>query len=104
MPAWHVLAWLHTPLVSLQTAPSGNWELDEQTPVAGSQVPAAWHCPAAHTTGFEPVHTPLWQVSVCVHRLPSLQGVPLATDDQALVELLGAQTSHALPGFTVPDA
>jgi len=30
------------------------------------------------TTGFEPVHTPDWQVSVRVQALPSLQDAPLA--------------------------
>src|SRR2546425_1172573 len=30
------------------------------------------------TTGFEPVQTPAWQVSVCVQALPSLQAVPSA--------------------------
>jgi hypothetical protein len=27
-------------------------------------------------TGLEPAQAPLWQVSVCVHALPSLQVVP----------------------------
>jgi hypothetical protein len=26
--------------------------------------------------GLAPVHTPLWQVSTCVHASPSSQGVP----------------------------
>jgi hypothetical protein len=30
------------------------------------------------TTGFAPVHTPDWQVSVCVQPLPSLQEVSFA--------------------------
>jgi hypothetical protein len=30
------------------------------------------------TTGFWPVHTPAWQVSVWLHALPSLQPVPSA--------------------------
>jgi len=29
------------------------------------------------TTGLLPVQTPLWQVSVCVQALPSLQALPL---------------------------
>ncbi len=29
--------------------------------------------------GLVPVHVPLWQLSVCVHALPSLQDVPLVT-------------------------
>jgi hypothetical protein len=31
-----------------------------------------------HTTGLAPWHAPAWQVSACVHALPSLQAVPLA--------------------------
>src|SRR5947208_4312522 len=42
------------------------------------QVPATWHWSGAvQTTGFEPVEVPLWQVSVWVQALPSLQAVPL---------------------------
>jgi hypothetical protein len=29
-----------------------------------------------HVTGFEPVQTPVWHVSVCVHAFPSLHVVP----------------------------
>ena len=48
-----------------------------QVPVAGSQVPAVWHwSEAVHTTGFVPTQAPAAQVSVCVHALPSVQGVP----------------------------
>ena len=51
----------------------------EQTPVAGLQVPAVWHWPeAVQVTGFAPEHDPFWQVSVCVHALPSLQDDPSA--------------------------
>ena len=32
-----------------------------------------------HVTGLPPAHVPDWQVSVCVHRLPSLHDVPFAT-------------------------
>jgi len=49
----------------------------EHTPVAGSQVPASWHCPSAEqTTGFAPTQAPAWQVSLCVQALPSVQVVP----------------------------
>src|SRR5206468_794395 len=34
---------------------------------------------AVQTTGFEPVHVPDWQVSVCVQALPSLHAVPFGT-------------------------
>jgi hypothetical protein len=50
----------------------------EQVPVKVLHVPAPWHPLDLHTTGFDPVHTPLTHVSVCVHGLPSLQVVPLA--------------------------
>ena len=51
----------------------------EQTPDAGSQTPASWHeSEATHTTGFVPVHTPPWQLSVCVQALPSVQVEPSA--------------------------
>jgi hypothetical protein len=55
-------------------------------------------------TGFEPVHVPFWQVSVCVHRLLSLQAVPLVWLDHALVDALGVQSWQTLPGFTAPEA
>ena len=49
----------------------------EHTPVVVLQVPTSWHwSEAVQTTGLLPVHTPLWQVSVCVQALPSLQVVP----------------------------
>jgi hypothetical protein len=48
------------------------------TPVPVLQVPATWHVSSAvHTTGFDPVQTPDWQVSVWVQALLSLQAVPL---------------------------
>jgi len=48
-------------------------------PVAGSHVPATWHwSDAVQTTGFIPVQTPPWHVSVGVHAFPSLQPVPFA--------------------------
>jgi hypothetical protein len=51
----------------------------EHAPVAGSQVPTAWHASdAEQTTGLAPVHVPFWQVSACVHALPSLHGEPFA--------------------------
>ena len=76
-PFWHV-----SPLVqaspSLQAAPFVLAGV-EQVPVAGSHVPATWHwSEAVQTTGLLPVQSPLWQVSVCVQALPSLQAVPFA--------------------------
>ncbi len=77
VPAWQVSVWVHaslsSQLVPLPTAGSLH------TPVPGSQVPVVWHWSlAVQVTGFEPVHTPAWQVSVCVHASPSSQAAPLA--------------------------
>jgi hypothetical protein len=47
--------------------------------VAVLHVPATWHWSlAVHVTAAPPVQTPLWQVSLVVHALPSLQLVPFA--------------------------
>jgi hypothetical protein len=62
---------------SLHTLPSDFTGFEH--PVAGSQTPAEWHWSlATQVTGFAPVHSPLWQVSVCVQTLPSSQPVPSA--------------------------
>ena len=51
----------------------------EHIPVTVLQIPASWHWSStAHTTGLAPVHAPVWQVSVCVQALPSLQDAPSA--------------------------
>src|SRR5881296_2614658 len=64
-------------LLSLQLVPLGFAGF-EHSPVAVSQVPATWHWSCAvQTTGLEPVHVPLSQVSLCVQALPSLHAVPL---------------------------
>src|SRR5207247_1828507 len=75
VPAWQVS--VRVPAVpSLQAAPSGFAGL-EHVPVAGSQVPAAWHwSPAAPTPGSAEVHVPAWQVSVRVQALASSQAAP----------------------------
>jgi hypothetical protein len=55
------------------------WVGLEQTPVAGSQVPAMWHwSSAAQTFGLAPTQAPAWQVSACVQASPSSQEVPSA--------------------------
>src|SRR5438034_10143598 len=64
----------------------------EHWPVVVSQVPATWHwSEAVQTTGLLPVQTPLWQVSVCVQALPSLQVVPLAFAGLEHVPVVGEQ-------------
>jgi hypothetical protein len=69
--------------LSLQLAPLAAFVCAEQPPVAGSQLPAILHMPeVGQTTGLLPVQVPFWQVSVWVHMLPSLHGVPFATPTQ----------------------
>src|SRR5439155_78943 len=46
---------------------------------------------AVQTTGLLPVQTPLWQVSVCVQALPSLQALPLVFAGFEHVPVVGAQ-------------
>jgi len=57
---------------------------------------------AVHVTGFEPVHVPLWHVSVCVQALPSLQAVPFVLFVHAVVLTAGWQDWHALLGLDAP--
>src|SRR4051794_25295994 len=71
-PPWHCSP-------SVQASPSEQgvkssfWNT-EQLPVSASQD-GEWHASLGHTFGF-PVHTPAWQVSVCVHWLKSVHAVP----------------------------
>jgi len=75
VPVWHASVWVHA-FPSLQLVPSVCAGF-EQTPEVGSQVPATWHWSCAvHVTGLAPVQVPVWQVSVWVQALPSLQLVP----------------------------
>ncbi len=77
-------------LLSLQAVPLAAAGL-EQAPVEGLQVPAVWHwSEAVQVTGLLPVQVPLWQESVWVQALPSLQEVPFAAAgfEQAPVEVL----------------
>ena len=70
LPAWQVSVCVQA-LPSSQALPSGFAGFEHE-PVAGSQVPASWHeSAAAQVTGFAPVQTPFWQVSVRVQALPS---------------------------------
>ncbi len=60
------------------------------TEIVGRSGGVHWSL-AVHVTGFEPVHVPLWQVSVCVHALPSLHDVPLAATGFEHTPVLGLQ-------------
>src|SRR5438034_1203755 len=82
-------------LPSLQAAPSG-FAGSEHVPVAGSQLPAAWHWSAgAQTTGFVPVHVPAWQGSVRLQALPSLQAAPSGFAGLEQVPVAGSQLPAA---------
>ena len=49
----------------------------EQTPVPGLQTPGFLHAPdTGQTTGFDPVHVPDWQASVCAQSSASSHDVP----------------------------
>jgi hypothetical protein len=66
-------------LLSVQAVPSVLGTGAPHWPVVGLHVPAPLHwSPLVHTTGFDPVHFPDWQESVCVQAFPSEQLVPLA--------------------------
>ena len=100
-PAWHVSVCVHA-LPSSHAEPSVFVGF-EHTPVDVLHVPALWHwSDAEQTTGFEPVHTPAWHVSVWVHALPSLHAVPSPWFDQLLVDVLGAQSWQAFDGLGAP--
>jgi hypothetical protein len=91
-PLWQLSACVHA-LPSLHVVPSALGG-SEQMPLAGLHMPATWHWSLAlQTTEFVPVHEPAWQASVCVHRLPSLHGVPLA---------FGGSTHSPVAGLHVP--
>jgi hypothetical protein len=64
----------------------------EHSPVDGAHVPGRWHWSGSgQVSGFEPVQVPDWQVSVWVHRSPSLQVVPSAFAGVEHVPVPGAQ-------------
>src|SRR5437879_6644512 len=89
-PLWQVSVCVHA-LPSLQVLPLAFAGF-EHVPVVGEQVPAVWHwSEAVQATGLLPVHTPLWQVSVCVQALPSLQALPLAFAGFEHVPVAGSQ-------------
>src|SRR6185437_16006268 len=80
-------------LPSLQTVPSG-FAGYQHIPVTALQVPASWHWSlAAQITGFPPVHTPLWHVSVWVQALPSLHAVPSGWFETGHTPVVGSQAA-----------
>jgi hypothetical protein len=67
----------------------------EHVPVDGLQVPATWQASlAVQVTGLAPLHTALWQVSVWVHALPSLQAVPFDFGEQIPTKPGKLQAEH----------
>src|SRR5204863_7633462 len=94
VPLWQVSVWVQA-LPSLHAVPLLAFGL-EHWPVAVLQVPATWHwSEAVQTTGLPPVQSPLWQVSVCVQALPSLQAVPLVVGGLEHVPVAGLQVPGA---------
>jgi hypothetical protein len=75
VPCWHV--WSVTHMLPVEHAVPSAATGVEHMPLVGSQTPAVWQAVGwGQATGLPPVHTPDWQVSVWLHRLPSLQAVP----------------------------
>ena len=63
----------------------------EQSPVAGLHEPTSWQAEAWHTMGAPPRQMPLWQASLSVQGLPSLQEVPLGWSTTEHSPVLGWQ-------------
>src|SRR6185437_16315128 len=87
---------------SLQVVPSVTLVGVEQLPVDGLQVPATLHTlpGVGQVTGLLPLQVPFWQVSVCVHRLPSSQLVPSVTGTQLPLAVAHiVQPPHAVFAF-----
>ena len=99
VPLWQVSVCVQA-LPSSQLVPLVALVGVEQVPVEGLQVPATLHAVAVQLTGFAPTQAPLWQVSVWVQALPSLQTVPFATARQVAVAAEQAvHAPHAEPAF-----
>ena len=93
-PAWQLSDCVQA-LPSLQAEPSLRAGL-EQTPLAGLQVPAAWHwSEAPQTTGFAPTQAPAWQLSDRVQALPSSQAAPSLLTGFEQAPVVGSQTPAA---------
>ena len=93
VPLWQVSVCVHA-LPSLHVVPFVATGF-EHTPVLVLHVPVVWHWSlGVHVTVLEPVHVPLWHVSVCVHALPSLHVVLFVATgfEQAPVLVLHAPT------------
>jgi hypothetical protein len=92
IPDWHVSPDVQE-LPSLHEVPFATGT-NEQMPLLGSQMSVLHWFPGEQTTGFEPVQTPDWQLSVWVQAFPSLHAVPFATAglEQTPVDVLQVPT------------
>src|SRR5256712_7970572 len=75
-PAWHVSAPLHTS-PSLHEVPFASavcWH-----PATGSQMSVVQGLLSLQSRAVPPVQVPAWHVSMPLHTLPSLHGVPFAS-------------------------
>jgi hypothetical protein len=89
-PDWHESVCVQAS-PSLHDVPSGKLGF-EHAPVPGSHVPAAWHWSlAVHTTGFPPLHTPVWHESVCVQASASSHAVPSGDAGSEHTPVAGSQ-------------
>src|SRR5947199_221431 len=64
-------------MASLRAVPWVLFVGAAHTPGAGLQGAGSWHWSAAQTAGLAPKQLAVWQGSVWVQALPSLQAVPL---------------------------
>jgi hypothetical protein len=103
-PARHVLAPSHLSSLSLQGAPSfAGGSL--HPPVAGLQVPAAWHSSyGVHTTGDVVwMHEPEMQIDLPLHQFPSsLQISPEFATGFEQLPVEGSQTPWPSPRRSRP--
>ena len=89
-PDWQLSVWVHAS-PSEQEVPLAAGGL-LQVPLVGLQVPATWHWSnAVQVTGLVPVHTPDWQLSLCVQTSPSEHAVPFAAAGLLHVPFAGLQ-------------
>jgi allophanate hydrolase subunit 1 len=84
-----------TPRFALHAVVLGAFGV-EQTPLLGLHVPCTWHVAGAgQVTGFDPVHVPFWQLSLCVHAFPSEQAAPLGETGLEQTPVVGSHTPIA---------
>jgi hypothetical protein len=98
-PPRHVSGVVHALLSALHAMPSVALGY-EHVPVVGLHVPAVWHCAgAAHTIAWPGMQTPLWQVSFCVHALPSSHAAPLVGAHVPVLLAHAEQPLHVVVSF-----